>query len=369
MADLRFEQTQSAQMQMRPEMRQALRIEQAGLLDMPDADFRRLVAETEASPVFRKLCQQGGVIRRQRAARTDVSSEFYGPKAEQAPDRRSFSVDEVLESREAVLALVRRLGQERFKKYFLFPEGGLTAETIAGQCGLKPAEVELVNRFVDEFAVASEFHQEGPAGAQGIHYTRIASIEQDREGLFIGFASACLARGSYVIDYHKFEDLAASGALSPSEEKEAKRLFKKLELINTRKDTITNVLKGIIDRQSLYLNSGNSRSLLPLSQKELAVEAGIAPSTLSRAIQNKSVMTPWGHEMALKSFFPRPRRFRREALRQLLAREHDLRSDEAVRAKLRDEFGVDVSRRSVANMRQELKLSPLGRRGARRRAV
>ena len=369
MAELRFEQTQSAQMQMRPEMRQVLRIEQAELLEMPEADFRRLVAETEASPVFRKLYQQSRVIRRQRAARTDVCADFYGAKVERAADQRSFNVDEVLESRDAVLALVRRLGQDTFKKYFLFPEAGMAPDEIAHECGLTPAEVGLVNRFVDEFAVASEFHQPGPAGAQGIHYTRIASIERDREGLCIGFASACLARGSYVIDYHRFEETAASGTLSPAELKEARQLFKKLELINTRRDTITNVLKAIISRQSLYLTSGDGRSLLPLSQKELAVEAGIAPSTLSRAIQGKSVLTPWGQDLALKSFFPRPRRFRREALRQLLAREHDLGSDEAVRARLRDEFGVSISRRSVANMRQELKVAPLGRRAPRRSAA
>ncbi len=361
MTEARFQQVQSPQMQMRPEMRQVLRIEQANLLDMSEDEFRRLVAEIEQSPLFRRLHQREKVIRRHRAPRTDVAAAFFELKVEQAPDRRPLNVDEVMESRDEVLGLVRQIGQDDFKKYFLFPETGVPPEAIARACGITLSAVLRINRFIDEFAVASEFHQAAPGDSGGIHYECVASIEKDGLGLFLGFSSACLARGTYDIDYARVEELGTCGGLTPSETKEARQLLRKLELINTRKNAITGILKGIVARQGLYLDSGDTRTLLPLSQRELAREVGINASTVSRAMHQKSVATPWGQEVPLRHFFLRPRRFRKEAVRQIIAGEKSLGSDEDVRMRLHDKFGVDISRRSVANIRRELKLAPLGR--------
>jgi len=144
--------------------------------------------------------------------------------------------------------------------------------------------------------------------------------------------------------------------LNEAEVKESRQLFKKLELINSRKDTLTQILQNIIDKQALYLESGDLKSLLPLSQKELAKKIGLAPSSVSRAISGKSIDTPWGGEIPLKHFFPRPRRFRKELLKQLLETDKGLSSDEAIRNKLWEKFGVAISRRSVANLRKELKI-------------
>jgi RNA polymerase sigma-54 factor len=115
-------------------------------------------------------------------------------------------------------------------------------------------------------------------------------------------------------------------------------------------------LQNIIDKQALYLESGDLRSLLPLSQKELAKKIGLAPSSVSRAISGKSIDTPWGEEVSLKHFFPRPKRFKKELLKQLLETEEELFSDEAIKVKLWEKFGVAISRRSVASLRKELKI-------------
>ena len=45
-----------------------------------------------------------------------------------------------------------------------------------------------------------------------------------------------------------------------------------------------------------------------------------------------------------------------ELLKQLLETEKGLSSDEAIRARLLEKFGVAISRRSVANLRKELKI-------------
>ena len=57
----------------------------------------------------------------------------------------------------------------------------------------------------------------------------------------------------------------------------------------------------------------------------------------------------------------KPKRFRKELLRQLLESDSDFSSDEMIRTRLWEKFGVAISRRSVANLRKELRLPASGR--------
>ena len=232
----------------------------------------------------------------------------------------------------------------------------MTLEEIARECDLEISTVQKINNLVDELSIMSEFYHPSNVISNGIRYCKVASVERDEKGFFIGYFSASLARGRYLINYDRFEELTAAGMLTEAEVKEAKQLFRKLELINSRKETLTQILQNIIDKQALYLDSGDLKSLLPLSEKELAEKIGLAPSTVSRAIRGRSIDAPWGEEIPLKHFFPRPKKFRQELLRQLVETDDGLTSDEAIRLKLWEKFGVAISRRSVANLRRELKI-------------
>ncbi len=356
MSRLRMEQTQS--LQMRQELTQILRMEQANLLEMPEDEFNRLITEIEQNPLFRRLYQREKLIRHQRFPRTDISSGFYQLKEEIAADSGSVDVESLLLNKEYVVRQIQKLGVEKFKRYFLFPESAMTLEQIARECDLEVAEVQKMNNLIDEFSIMSEFYHPSNVTSGGIHYSKVASVETDEKGFIIGYFSASFARGRYAIDYERFEELRTAGAFTETEIKEARQLFKRLELINSRKDTLTQILQNIIDKQALYLESGNLKSLLPFSQKELAEKIGLAPSSVSRAISGRSIDTPWGREVPLKHFFPKPKRFRKELLRQLLETDNGLSSDEAIRTKLWEKFGVAISRRSVANLRKELKFPP-----------
>ena len=360
MARLQIEQIQS--LQMRQELRQVLRMEQASLLEMPEEEFHRLIGEIEKSPLFQRLYRKERLIRYQRFPRTDISSSFYQLKEEVVADEGSLDVESLLLNKEPIIHQIQKLGLEKFKRYFLFPKSGISLEEIAEECNLKVSEVQKINSLINDFSILSEFYHPSTLSSQGIHYSKIASVEKSREGFIIGYFSPSSARGRYSIDYESFEQLKASGAFSKDEIRQAKQLFKRLELINSCKDTVNQILHNIVEQQSLYLESGDLKSLLPFSQKELAKKIGLAPSSVSRAISGKSIDTPWGAEIPLKHFFPRPRRFRKELIRQLLKTETGLVSDEAIRTKLQEKFGVAISRRSVASLRQELKFPAAKRR-------
>jgi len=346
---------QSQSLQMRQELKQILRIEQANLLEMPDDEFHGLIIEIEQSPFFKKLCQRAKLIRYQRFPRTDISSSFYQLKEEVVADKGFLDVDSLLLNKEHLVRQIQRLGLEKFNRYFLFAESALTLEEIATECDLDVSEVRKINSLIDEFSIMSEFYHPSSVASGSIRYSKVASVEKDGEGFVIGYFSAALARGRYSIDYERFEELQAAGAFAEDEVKEAKKLFRKLELINSRKETLSQILQSIMAKQALYLESGDLRALMPLSQKELAQEIGIAPSSVSRAIRDKSIDTPWGQEIPLKHFFPRPKKFKKELLRRLIETDNELPSDEAIRVKFWEKFGVAISRRSVANLRKELK--------------
>jgi len=355
MRNLDIQQTQS--LQTRQEFKLVVQLEQANLLEMPEEEFNRLTAEVESSPLFMRLYRKERIIRYQRYPKTDLSSRFYQLNEEiAAGGTGNLDIETILSGKEGIVRRIQKLGLDNFKRYFLYPEPGLSLEEIAEECNLDFPEVEKINSLINEFSVISEFyHPSALSSGHGIHYSSVASIERGPEGFVIGYLSPSYARGRYWIDYEVFEELKGDGAFNTAEAKEIRKLFKRLELINSRKDTVTQILKGIIEKQSLYFESGNVKAILPFSQKELAKKIGLVPSSISRAIRGRSIETPWREEKALKDFFPRPKMFKKELVKQLLETREEFSSDEEIKTKLEQKFGVSVSRRSIAYLRKELK--------------
>ena len=361
MGNLEIQQTQS--LQARQEFKLLIRLEQASLLEMPEEEFNRLTAEVESSPLFKKLYRKERIIRYQRYPSTDISPRFYQLNEEIAAGTGTLDVESLLSDKEDIVRQIQKIGLENFKRYFLYPEPGVSVEEVAQECNLELAEVEEINSLINEFSIMNEFYNPSALSSEhGIHYSRVASVERGAEGFIIGYLSPSYARGRYSIDYERFEELRGSGAITGAEVKEIRQLFKRLELINSRKDTVTRILQGIVEKQAPYFESGNGKAVLPFSQKELAERIGLVPSSISRAIGGKSLETPWGEEKALKDFFPRPRMFRKGLVRQLLETGEEFPSDESIKAKLEQQFGVSISRRSIAGLRKELKFPPAWKR-------
>ena len=101
MSRLLMEQTQS--LQMRQELRQILRMEQANLLEISEEEFYKLIAEIEKSSLFRRLYQNDGLIHRQRFPGTDIHSSFYHLKEEIIADRGSLDVESLLLNKEYIV--------------------------------------------------------------------------------------------------------------------------------------------------------------------------------------------------------------------------------------------------------------------------
>jgi RNA polymerase sigma-54 factor len=144
--------------------------------------------------------------------------------------------------------------------------------------------------------------------------------------------------------------------------------------IEQRKQTILKVCQAIIRRQGDFLERGIDQ-LKPMMIKEVAEEIGVHPSTVSRAVAGKYAHTPQG-VFELRYFFSEavqgpsgaatPLLILKRKVKKMIE-EEDARqplTDEQITARLQAE-GIQVTRRTVAKYREDMKIPSTHQRRAR----
>ncbi|MBV9759335.1 MAG: RNA polymerase factor sigma-54 [Acidobacteriaceae bacterium] len=144
--------------------------------------------------------------------------------------------------------------------------------------------------------------------------------------------------------------------------------------IEQRKQTILRVCHSIIRRQTEFLEFGIDQ-LKPMMIKEVAEEIGVHPSTVSRAVANKYAHTPQG-VFELRYFFSEavqgpsgsatPLLIVKRRVKKMIEdenRAHPL-TDEQITARLQAE-GIQVTRRTVAKYREDMKIPSTHQRRVR----
>ncbi len=138
-----------------------------------------------------------------------------------------------------------------------------------------------------------------------------------------------------------------------------------MKSIEQRKHTILRVCQSIIARQGDFLEHGADH-LRPMMIKEVAEEVGVHPSTVSRAVSSKYAHTPQG-VLELRSFFsesvngPEGGGMSLQTLKRVVKKmieeedpAHPLTDDHI--AKKLAEGGIQVTRRTVAKYREDLRI-------------
>jgi RNA polymerase sigma-54 factor len=144
--------------------------------------------------------------------------------------------------------------------------------------------------------------------------------------------------------------------------------------IEQRKQTIIRVCEAIKRRQMEFLGMGIDY-LKPMMIKDVAEEVGVHPSTVSRAVASKYAHTPHG-VYELRYFFSEavqgpsggetPLLLLKRKVKKMIGEEdqrHPL-TDEQITARLQSE-GIDVTRRTVAKYREDLKIPSTHQRRVR----
>ncbi len=140
-----------------------------------------------------------------------------------------------------------------------------------------------------------------------------------------------------------------------------------IKCLHQRQTTIFNIATEIVKRQRAFFDQGVAH-LKPLTMNQVAEVVGVHETTVSRAIANKYVQTPYGL-FDLKYFFTPGYQTAsgevmsntsvKDAIQDLISRESASKplSDQEI-VKILSERGIPLARRTVAKYRSELGLLP-----------
>ena len=142
-----------------------------------------------------------------------------------------------------------------------------------------------------------------------------------------------------------------------------------LQALERRQQTLQKLLEVIGRRQADYFSQGPS-ALRPLTMTEAAGEVGVHETTVSRAVANKYVRTPFG-VVPLRFFFATAvggedgqgpaiaNTSAKEILAEIVGRENPEKPySDATLEELLKERGIPVARRTIAKYRTELGILP-----------
>ena len=223
--------------------------------------------------------------------------------------------------------------------------------------------------FINRFQLRKLFVDSSPVASPKTF--RVACIEKRGEDLLILPLgdSSYLSRGEYAINYQKWERLLREEKLSSQGVDRMGQLLRRLDLINRRTTTLHQVLYHLKEIQRAFFLSARDEDLIPLTQKDVADQIGMNPSSISRTIANRSIITPQGKERLIKSFFGRGNLS--ALISKVLAEERENLSksilsrplsDEMIREKLEGIYGIKVARRTVNKYRRRLGVSSSAKR-------
>lgn len=178
-------------------------------------------------------------------------------------------------------------------------------------------------------------------------------------------------RDSYAREYRFDEDGVAELMSGPDFPAKLAGVLRRLRLINTRNRLTHALMQAVLTSQAAYLHSGQTLMLVPLTQAALAARlrsmsnlAVVADTgRISRLVRGLSITLPDREVVPLGTLFTKPRQVHRHFLDHVIQRENawmlegvlqEPLTDEDIAALLAHEYGIRMSRRTVANVRHDL---------------
>ncbi|HTB62102.1 MAG TPA: RNA polymerase factor sigma-54 [Opitutales bacterium] len=168
-----------------------------------------------------------------------------------------------------------------------------------------------------------------------------------------------------------YKELLAKNHLSPQEKEYISEKMRSgkflISSIEQRQQTIERITKEILAQQKDFFEHGVSK-LRPLTMNQVAQAVGVHETTVSRAIANKYIATPWG-VFDFKFFFTPGYTGQngetlsntsiKDRIAQIVSEENPAKpfSDQDIVAIL-GEKDVNIARRTVAKYREELGILP-----------
>lgn len=134
-----------------------------------------------------------------------------------------------------------------------------------------------------------------------------------------------------------------------------------IDNLNQRRKTLKLIIEAVAAQQGEYLEK-DLHAMKPLTRLSVAHELGLHESTVGRAVSGKFAQIPTGSIVPCEIFFDASLAVK-EVMKDVLAQEDPRKpySDEKI-ARLLEERGIEIARRTVTKYREALKILPAAQR-------
>lgn len=357
MADMNLNLNQSVRPQVSQRTVLVGRVKMAQAIKMPESEWAKILGDIERDPLFQELLDAKAdgrmIVRYKRFGHTKISGQFYEMQdVDVAGSSGGISTEALLEQKKHLLALIQKVGQERFERYFLYREEGDTLEAIAQACTIGKEEARQLQDFVIDMSVQAEFYH--PSALQKPNFvkpTLVGRIIRNDDGTFsISYFSPHLARGMYEIDRNALRRWQKARKLDRTSASRLKKFVGLLELSNMKQGAFWRVIDLLLKMHKTYFETRDPSKLAAISLRKVAQKLQFAPSTISRVMSNKSVLLPWDREVMLADLMPGQRRVVLNILEKILSDGRNA-TDQVLAKQVEEQFQVKVSRRTITACR------------------
>lgn len=364
--------TQNAKQNLRLKLMGKIKLAQ--FLSLPEPDFESYIWQVENDPLFDILREKYRVLKYRKFSGV-ITTNTMKLQADIVEEQNRTEMDELL-SDPTVFPLLEKIGKSIGEKVFLeILAGRKNINEVAVKYELSSVEKDSFKQFLDKFHLDQLVNPDfTPALSHSIPFFLIAGFDWDGDNLMIYPVKKqnYLVKGRYNIDYTRFEKLIARGTIEKQDIGKITKLFRKLDMINQRITTIYQILHHLKQIQSTFFKSGTTLDLISSTQSDLARNLNLHPSTVSRAIAGKSILTPQGKEKTIKFFFSR--KWLKNLVKKTILEEEEaiekgvlispLR-DEQICRRIAEDYKVNLSRRSIAKYRKMLNIPFFRQRGVK----
>jgi len=327
--------------------------QRAQTLQLDPSSFKALLNRVETDDLFRRIRDAGlpggSLVKRRAFSRMRTRfAAAHGDMESVSAGAPGFDLGGTLAEHAEAVDILRRLGNERSQS-LLAMEDLAERKRCIKSWGIDESDSGLLQALLEHLSVFGAMTSLADVAQLPVaSCALVAQFEPEPAG---GFAIVPLVSyfrtERYVIEYERIAEARQTGLFTEAEAKRLPSLLGEVESINFRGDSLHKILCAVADAHARFLRSGRDADIAPLTQLELAQASGLHPSAVCRTVAGRSVLTPWGEERTLSTFFPGRGRRNAQAVAAVLSEEPRL-SDREVAQRLHERFGYRVSRRSAA---------------------
>ncbi|MFZ4450943.1 RNA polymerase factor sigma-54 [Salibacterium aidingense] len=241
--------------------------------------------------------------------------------------------------------------------------------SLADKLGVTLLDIQAV---YDDIQELDPHPGAGFGGENPVRLVPDVYVEREGERFTVRLHDEGLPRIRMNRHYRHLLEQKAEGEAAEYAKKKYKQLVWLLKSIDQRQQTIRSITEAIVEFQRDFFRDGSS-AMKPLTLRDVAEEAEVHESTVSRTTTNKYVQTPHGL-FELKYFFSagmnnhegeQTSTFAIKNMIKDVVKHEDKQkplSDQKISSFIETEKGISVSRRAVAKYRDELSIPASSKR-------